>query len=122
MVNKHMGDVKEYFECPFDKEAIGKQYDQLSKRYEHVLRECVGFADPEIVTKAVQELNIPLDAQFIDFCSGTGMIAEFLSKVGYKNFIGIDASEGMTEKARAKNVYQSLEIMMLGMGELPEKY
>ena len=63
MIQKDMNKVKEYFECPFTKEDIGKQYDMLSTNYEHVLRQCVGFADPEVMLKAIQELNIPLDTK-----------------------------------------------------------
>ena len=50
------------------------------------------------------------------------MVADALSKVGYKHFHGVDASEGMTEQARAKKVYENIEIMFLGKGDLPEKY
>ncbi|XP_067863292.1 methyltransferase-like protein 27 [Heptranchias perlo] len=48
-------------------------------------------------------------ALVLDVACGTGMVAEQLQNVGFKNFHGIDGSEAMLKVADSKNLYQSLK-------------
>jgi predicted TPR repeat methyltransferase len=41
----------------------------------------------------------------LDLGCGTGLVGEYLAKIGYTNIDGVDASEGMIRLANAKNVY-----------------
>jgi hypothetical protein len=40
------------------------------------LRNCVGYADPDIVAKASNEFITNKKAKFLDFASGTGLIGD----------------------------------------------
>ncbi|XP_078098546.1 methyltransferase-like protein 27 [Mustelus asterias] len=45
----------------------------------------------------------------LDVACGTGKAAEQLQRLGFKNFHGIDGSEGMLKVAESKGLYQSLK-------------
>ena len=45
---------------------------------------------------------------------GTGIIGELLSILGYTNLLGVDMSEGMLAKARARNIYADPRQGILG--------
>ena len=64
--------------------------------------ECVGFPDPEIITKGACEVNLPKDAKFIEFACGTGLVGRALKEKGgfAVNIDGIDGSEKMLERAK----------------------
>lgn len=54
------------------------------------------------------------NARILDGGCGTGNLAQILSAVGYKNIVGIDASDGMLAAAKTKNCYVELHKMLLG--------
>jgi predicted TPR repeat methyltransferase len=45
---------------------------------------------------------------------GTGLVGHYLVERGFKNIVGVDASAGMIEKAKAKNSYTELHELFLG--------
>jgi ubiquinone/menaquinone biosynthesis C-methylase UbiE len=48
------------------------------------------------------------DAPILDVGAGTGLVGEYLYKMGHKKIIGIDISPEMLEQARFKGCYSSL--------------
>lgn len=48
---------------------------------------------------------------------GTGLVGQYLNEMGFTNVVGIDASSGMLEKARQKEVYSELHELYLGQPE-----
>ena len=74
------------------------------------------------MTIAFEDFKIPLEANVIDIGCGTGFLGAALAKKGYKNFDGIDASEKMVERAKELGIYQSLDVMYMGTGDMPEKF
>jgi SAM-dependent methyltransferase len=52
--------------------------------------------------------------QIFDAGVGTGILGEILSILGYRNLSGVDMSDGMLAKARARNVYGDLRNRVLG--------
>ena len=54
------------------------------------------------------------NARILDGGCGTGNLAQILSVIGYKNIVGIDASDGMLASAKAKNCYVELHKVLLG--------
>ncbi|KAG2459259.1 MET27 protein, partial [Polypterus senegalus] len=53
-------------------------------------------------------------AVVLDVACGTGLVVSWLNKMGFRNFHGIDGSEGMLEMAKTKGLYQNLKYCMLG--------
>ncbi len=72
-------------------------YDDYADKYDFLLREVVGYADPDLVAEMASNLNIPLEAKVVDFACGTGLTGQCLHKKGYSNLTGIDASTKMME-------------------------
>ena len=54
------------------------------------------------------------DARILDGGCGTGNMAELLRLIGYRNIVGLDASDGMLAAARAKGCYVELRKGLLG--------
>ena len=86
------------------------------------MRNCVGYADPDIIAKAANEFVTQKNAQFLDFASGTGLIGDQLHEFGFTNFDGLDASKGMTDKCKQKGLYKNINNMLLGVGDLPDEF
>ncbi|XP_060701242.1 methyltransferase-like protein 27 [Hemiscyllium ocellatum] len=57
------------------------------------------------------------DALVLDIACGTGGVAEQLQKRGFRNFHGIDGSEGMLKIAESKGLYQNLKKCLIVPGE-----
>lgn len=54
---------------------------------------------------------------------GTGLVGQYLKERGFKTVVGVDASAGMLEKARAKESYTELHELFLGKPEtFPKEY
>lgn len=74
------------------------------------MRDCVGYADPDMVAKAAASLeDLPRDAHIVDFASGTGLVGVSLAEKGFINFYGIDASTGMIAKCVERNIYKEIK-------------
>ena len=54
-------------------------------------------------------LNIAKDAAILDMGWGTGLIGVKLAEKGYTNIDGVDASPGILDVARQKNIYKNLD-------------
>ena len=123
-IEENLDDVMEYAKTKFTMEQIGEQYDAHCERYEFVLKECVGYADPEMVAKAADQIDdlCKDQTEFLDFASGTGLIGSELQAKGFKNFTGLDASKGMIAKCEAKGHYKEIKNIYCGVGELPRSY
>lgn len=69
-------------------------------------------------------LEISKDASIFDCGMGTGMIGVLLSKEGYNNIEGVDASERFLQKAINDGYYKSAEVLYVGNGvdKFPDKY
>ena len=114
--------LEKYRFSKFESDKIGAQYDDYVDDYDHFLRNAIGYADPDVMAIAFEDLKVPLDAKILDVASGSGLLAISLAKKGYKFFDGIDASQKMIDKATTFNLYQHQELMYLGNGDLPEKF
>lgn len=53
-------------------------------------------------------------ARILDGGCGTGNMAQLLHLIGYRNIVGLDASDGMLAAARAKGCYVELHKLLLG--------
>ncbi|KAM9846800.1 methyltransferase-like protein 27 [Aulostomus maculatus] len=58
-------------------------------------------------------------ADVLDVACGTGLVAKQLNKHGFRCFVGVDGSQVMLDLARQTELYQDLELTMLGEKPLP---
>ncbi len=90
-------------------------FDQYAPRFDKTLVQDLDYCGPEVLLKAVLAARhaAKLPAYFgraIDLGCGTGLAArEFASLVD--EFVGIDLSPGMIERARATGIYARLNII-----------
>ncbi|XP_038676195.1 methyltransferase-like protein 27 isoform X2 [Scyliorhinus canicula] len=93
-------------------------YNTWAKRYEKDL--AVINYQAHVFAAEVLDPVFPKErdnALVLDVACGTGGVAEQLKKLGFKNFHGIDGSEGMLKVAESKGLYQSLKKFLIVPGE-----
>jgi SAM-dependent methyltransferase len=95
------------------REDLRALYDSWAETYDADLQQ-VGYLHAPVIT-GLLALHVPRrDAAILDAGVGTGAIGNVLSLLGYNNLSGIDMSEGMLEKARARGCYTDLRRGVLG--------
>ena len=69
-------------------------------------------------------MALPKDAYIFDAGCGTGLIGEILSKRGYTNIFGADASKKWVDYTNLQGWYKECDAFYLGMGldAFPAKY
>ena len=98
----------------FKQENIGEHYDELSAHYEQVYLHA-GYHDPLRCAEMAHEfLQGDKNAEILDMGCGTGLVGQYLKEFGYEKVVGLDASQGMLEKAKEKSAYTELELLFLG--------
>ena len=93
-------------------EATVTNYSKLAEDYEKDFVSC-GYTTPRSVAKtALDYLKAQQNnenATVLDICCRTGLVADGLRSEGFLGTIdGIDASEGMLQVAKSKQVYRNL--------------
>ena len=94
----------------FSQDSISDKYDELSRNYEEVYT-TVGWPDPDQCAQQCAELGCTESSQILDMGSGTGLVAKYLkekTELDSIDIIGIDASEGMIQKAQSKGIYKEI--------------
>jgi predicted TPR repeat methyltransferase len=105
----------------FSQETISNKYDELSRNYEDVYNS-VGWPDPVQCAEQTIANGYTEASEVLDMGCGTGLVAQYLkekSGVETPKVIGIDASQGMIDKAEKKGVYTEIRKLLLCD---PEKY
>ncbi len=95
-----------------DRELVA-HYDAWAEDYDEDLTS-FGYRHPALVVAMVARYVAVDDGPILDAGVGTGLLGELLSVLGYGDLAGIDMSDGMLAKARAKGVYRELANMVLG--------
>ena len=98
-------------------------FDQYAPRFDKVLVNDLDYRGPEVLLKAVLAArHAATSVAFrIDLGCGTGLVArEFASLVN--EFVGVDLSSGMIERARATELYARLDVtdMQRGLSDEPD--
>lgn len=88
-------------------ESMRRYYDDWADSYDTDLREN-DYRTPGRCAGALAAHLGDKDAPILDFACGTGISGEALKEAGFKTIDGIDISDGMLEKARAKGAYRDL--------------
>ena len=95
------------------REQLSKTYDDWATNYDADMQ-YTGYIHPAIIVGLVARyVSDPADV-ILDAGVGTGTIGQLLSILGYTNLLGVDMSEGMLAKARARNIYSDLRQGILG--------
>ena len=110
-------------EFPDDITKIGQYYSNIGPELYDEHMEFINFnAEPYNIAPAVKNiLKLPTDARILDMGCGTGLITKLISKDGYNNISGVDATPPFVEAAIATGLYKSVDCLYLGSGNFPEK-
>jgi predicted TPR repeat methyltransferase len=92
---------------------LARLYDEWSESYDSDMLQ-LGYIYPAIMGGLTSRYVLNPADTILDAGAGTGLIGHVLSVLGYSNLIGMDMSEGMLAKARARGVYAQLVNAMLG--------
>ncbi|MBZ0215067.1 MAG: class I SAM-dependent methyltransferase [Fimbriimonadaceae bacterium] len=88
-------------------------YDGWSEDYEEHMSGA-GYAHPAMVASMLTRHQPPGSDLVLDAGTGTGIMGQILTALGFPNIAGFDASEGMLNHADAKNIYKELRPARLG--------
>ncbi|MBP7176702.1 MAG: class I SAM-dependent methyltransferase [Thermoclostridium sp.] len=77
---------------------MGIDYEKISKSYDSVR-----YANQSTISIFVQSLPITKATKVLDFGCGTGNYADTFQKATHAQVFGVEPSDGMREKAAAKN-------------------
>jgi predicted TPR repeat methyltransferase len=101
-------------------------FDQYAPKFEAALIDDLGYRGPSLLFKAVLSARVAIRKpaffkRAIDLGCGTGLAAAAFAKE-VDEFIGIDLSPRMIERARATGLYARLEVteMVQGLRNLPD--
>ena len=101
------------YETEGDRDKLDQLYDEWARSYDQDLW---ASGNPYIalmvglVARHVGDRTV----RILDAGCGTGNLAQILHLIGYSNIVGIDASDGMLNAAKAKGCYTELHNMLLG--------
>lgn len=105
-------DLQSVFNAKNSQEAA-ELYDAWAEDYEgRVLS--YGYSTPAVAAWFMGRYVQPNDGTVLDAGAGTGLMAEVLAPLGYRDLVGIDISPHMLELARRKGAYNELHQMELG--------
>jgi SAM-dependent methyltransferase len=105
-----------------DKQDLENRYDLWAKEYEADVVS-YGYKIPGILAGFLGRYVKAGDSKILDAGAGTGVMAELMSPLGYKNLVAMDFSQGMLAMAAAKGVYSELHRMVMGEHlDFPDDY
>ncbi len=107
------GNVVQWVYSSKNSQELEDRYDQWAKTYETDLEQDFEWHGPRLAGEVLAKY-VPKDSEILDAGVGTGLVGHVLSRLGYRNLIGIDLSPGMLEEASTKNLYQDLHRMVMG--------
>uniref|UniRef100_A0A8C6U605 Methyltransferase type 11 domain-containing protein n=1 Tax=Neogobius melanostomus TaxID=47308 RepID=A0A8C6U605_9GOBI len=97
-----------------------QSYDQWADNYN---TDCcnLGYKGPVCTAEVLMKhfTLSPDQVRVLDLACGTGLVAKELYSLGFRHFVGVDASQSMLEKARLTGLYQDLHQVLLGTEPLP---
>jgi len=96
-----------------DPDEAAAIYDGWSEEYEEHMKG-VGYTHPAMVASMLTRHQPPGDEPLLDAGTGTGIMGQILTALGYPRVFGFDASKGMLAGAAAKEIYADLRVARLG--------
>ena len=104
-----------------DRESLDNAYDEWAQDYD---QDIFSSGNPYItlITGLAGRYIPDTNARILDGGCGTGHLGQVLNIIGFKNIVGIDASDGMLAVAKQKNCYVELHKLLLGSKiDLPDE-
>jgi len=95
------------------KDDLVRLYDRWAETYDADMQG-IGYIHPAVVAGLAGRYVRDKTAPIVDAGAGTGSVGQLLAILGYSNLIGLDISDGMLERARARGVYADLRNRLLG--------
>jgi SAM-dependent methyltransferase len=92
---------------------LSDAYDEWSQSYDSDMAE-VGYRHPSIAIGLLARHLPSGSSPILDAGAGTGLVGALLGVLNYPQVDALDASQGMLEIARSKNVYRELHHAFLG--------
>ena len=87
--------------------------------------EIFDYKDPDMHRKGLDE-EIPkekrADMKLVDFACGTGVVPMRCADLGFKHWVGFDASQKMLDKAIERKLYEDTGCIYHGSNQFPQKY
>jgi SAM-dependent methyltransferase len=74
----------------------------------------IGYVHPAVIAGLVGRYVPNKTDAIFDAGVGTGTVGNILAIMGYGNLIGVDMSDGMLARAKARNIYTDLRNRVLG--------
>ncbi len=96
-----------------DRAALDEVYRQWADEYDAAIA-ATGYLHWPVIVGLVARHVPRTEAAILDAGVGTGQTGALLSLLGYNNLHGLDMSEAMLEKARARKCYAELTQGILG--------
>ncbi|HTE40727.1 MAG TPA: tetratricopeptide repeat protein [Steroidobacteraceae bacterium] len=95
-----------------DDQYLKDLFDRFSSSFDENLKG-LGYRAPELLVSALGEY-VPTDGRLdvLDAGCGTGLCGGLLRSMS-RSLVGVDLSDGMVEKARARNIYDELVVAEL---------
>ncbi|HEY7119448.1 MAG TPA: tetratricopeptide repeat protein [Tepidisphaeraceae bacterium] len=94
-------------------DAIANLFDRYADTFDSHLREKLQYTAPELIAQAVARATASDDESkrydILDLGCGTGLVGPLLRPIA-RTLDGVDLSPAILEKARAKNVYDRLDV------------
>ena len=87
--------------------ALMDAYDEWAEHYDADLVEGQGYVAPVLAVEALCR-HLPPSARVLDAGCGTGLVGDALKARDYHDLIGIDYSQAMLARAKARGCYASL--------------
>ncbi len=95
-------------------------YDEWAETYDADMQG-VGYVHPAVMAGLVGRYVQDKSSAILDAGVGTGNLGNILHIMGFTNLWGLDMSEGMLARARARNIYTDLRNRTLGEAlDLPD--
>lgn len=103
------GPEKSFLSKVYDLKGDGVRdyYDKWADTYEAEVAQNA-YATPPRCAQALAATGVASDAPILDFACGTGLSGKALRDAGFTVIDGMDVSDGMLAKARAKGLYRTL--------------
>jgi predicted TPR repeat methyltransferase len=95
------------------RDSLTEAYDQWAESYEADML-AVGYLNPAVAAGHVGRHVGDRGGRILDAGVGTGVMGQIMHVMGYRGLAGVDISEGMLARARARGVYDDLRNRMLG--------
>jgi predicted TPR repeat methyltransferase len=90
-------------------EKVAKLFDKYADKFDEHLRGQLEYCVPELIVDAVAAIRSDDLMDVLDLGCGTGLCGPLLRPMAQR-LCGVDLSPAMVEKARARDVYDQLEV------------